>query len=92
MTIEQKPSSNDDASQKTSAPAEAIGQPWWATDPAIIAAREAVEKWIESAEQEPVPVDNSDAVHDEVMMVRVGASSARHARTSIALASGTRTL
>ena len=67
MTIEQKPSSNDDASQKTSAPAEAIGQPWWATDPAIIAAREAVEKWIESAEQEPVPVDNSDAGHDEVM-------------------------
>lgn len=67
MTIEQEPSSDDDASEKTSAPAEASAQPWWATNPAIIAAREEVDKWIESAEQNPVPDDTSDAVHHEVI-------------------------
>ena len=46
---------------------EALLTDEWVIDPAIIAAPEAVEKWIESAEQEPVPVDNSDAGHDEVM-------------------------
>jgi DNA-directed RNA polymerase specialized sigma24 family protein len=34
---------------------------------AIIAAREGVEKWIESAERESTPPDNSDAIHDEAM-------------------------
>lgn len=67
MTIEQEPSSDDDASEKTSAPAEASAQPWWATNPAIIAAREEVDKWIESAEQNPVPDDTSDAVHHEAI-------------------------
>ena len=67
MTLEQEPSSNDDALQKPSAPAEATGQPWWATDPAIIAARKAVENWLEAAEREPMPPDNFDAIHDEVM-------------------------
>lgn len=67
MTLEQEPSSNDDASQKPSAPAEATGQPWWATDPAIIAAREAVDTWLEAVEREPVPPDNSDAIHAEAM-------------------------
>jgi DNA-directed RNA polymerase specialized sigma24 family protein len=67
MTIEQEPSSDDDASQKASAPADATGQPWWANHPAIIAAREGVEKWIGSAERESTPPDNSDAIHDEAM-------------------------
>ena len=67
MTIEQEPSSNDDASQKASAPADATGAPWWATDPAIIAAREAVDDWLEAAERRPMPPDNSDAIHNEVM-------------------------
>ena len=67
MTLEQQPSSNDDASQTNSASTEDAGQPWWATHPAILAARDAAAKWIESAEQEPLPVDNSAAVHTEVV-------------------------
>jgi DNA-directed RNA polymerase specialized sigma24 family protein len=67
MTIEQDPSSNDDASRKTGASAETVDQPWWATSPAIIAAREEAGRWLESAEDEPVPDDNSDAVHHELM-------------------------
>ena len=67
MTLEQQPSSNDDASQTNSASTEDAGQPWWATTPAIIAAREEAVRWIESAEQEPLPVDNSAAVHNEVV-------------------------
>ena len=67
MTSEQKPPSNDDASQKTGAPAEATSEPWWVRDPTIIAAREEVDRWLESVEQRPVCEDDSDAVHNEVM-------------------------
>lgn len=41
-------------------------QPWWATDPVIIAAREEVQRWLESAGREPMPVDNFEAIHNEV--------------------------
>jgi hypothetical protein len=67
MTIESEPSSNDDASQKASAPEEATNEPWWVVDPTMIAAREAVDRWLESAEKRPVCEEGSDAVHNEVM-------------------------
>ena len=63
MTIESEPSSNDDASQNTGAPAEATSEPWWVRDPTIIAAREEVDRWLELVEQRPVREDDSDAVH-----------------------------
>ena len=63
MTIEQEPSSSDDASQKASAPAENSDQPWWATHPAIIAARDAVDEWLESARERPVAEDHFGAIH-----------------------------
>ncbi len=66
MTIEREASSNDDASEKNTALTES-GQPWWASDPAILAARDATRKWIEAAEQEPVPDDNFEAVHNELI-------------------------
>ena len=45
---------------------ENANQPWWATDPAIIAAREEVERWLESAQREPLPFDDFEAIHNEV--------------------------
>ena len=66
MTLEQEPSSSDDAVQKNSASTENANQPWWATDPAIIAAREEVERWLESGAREPLPFDDFEAIHNEV--------------------------
>lgn len=67
MTIDESPSSSDDALKKTSAPAESTAQPWWATNPAIIAAREAAERWLDGVAQEPVREDNYAAIHNEVL-------------------------
>ena len=67
MTPEPEPSSNDDAAQKNNASAENADQPWWATHPAILAARDAALTWIESAQQEPVPTDDSEVVHNELI-------------------------
>ena len=66
MTLEQEPSSNDDAVQKNNASSENANQPWWATDPAIIAAREEVERWLESAQRGSLPFDDFEAIHNEV--------------------------
>ena len=82
MTIEEKPSSNDDASHETSA-SEAgadeaaceagvdvpnnADQPWWATDPAIIALRDEVDRWLDSAQQDPVPDDDFTAIHSDII-------------------------
>ena len=72
MTHDETPSSNDDGLPETCAPetvtdgANETKQPWWANDPAIAAAREEVEQWLEAAEAEPIPDDNFAAIHDEV--------------------------
>jgi DNA-directed RNA polymerase specialized sigma24 family protein len=72
MTHDETPSSNDDGLRETCAPEIVTGganetkQPWWADDPAIAAAREEVEQWLEAAEAEPIPDDNFSAIHDEV--------------------------
>ncbi len=55
------PSSND-APQKTSAPAEATGQPWWQNDPQIEAARKEALGWLLSAEDRPTLSDEPDPV------------------------------
>ena len=73
MTIEREPSSNDDdASQKTSAPAEATGQPWWQNNPQIEAARKEALGWLLSAEDRPILSDEPDPV---VMDLYSGTSS-----------------
>ena len=72
MTIEREPSSNDDASQKTSAPAEATGQPWWQNNPQIEAARKEALGWLLSAEDRPILSDELDPV---VMDLYSGTSS-----------------
>ena len=82
MTHDEAPSSNDDGLRETSAPEivtdganetkqpNEVKQPWWANDPAIAAAREEVEQWLEAAEADPAAEsaadDNFAAVHREV--------------------------
>ena len=91
MTLEQEPSSSDDAVQKNSASTENANQPWWATDPAIIAAREEVDRWLESAEREPLPFDDFEAIHNEVGSGSCWRELRARTRISIVPAFGTRT-
>jgi hypothetical protein len=67
MTIDQNPSSSDDAVGKANAPAEDGNQPSWTDHPAITTAREAVDTWLEWRNHEPVRDDDSYAVHNELM-------------------------
>jgi DNA-directed RNA polymerase specialized sigma24 family protein len=72
MTIEQEPSSNDDGLRETCGPeivtdgANDTKQPWWANDPAIAAAREEVQQWLDTAEAQPSQEDNFSVIHREV--------------------------
>jgi DNA-directed RNA polymerase specialized sigma24 family protein len=78
MTRDEVPSSNDDALQETGTSeigtdgTNEVAQPWWASDPAIAAARDEVDRWLAEAEAdadtEPAPAaaDDFSAIHREV--------------------------
>jgi hypothetical protein len=66
MTKDDEPSSIDDSAGEPRASGPESAQPWWASDPTIVAARAATEKWIASLDDLPEPVDNSAGIATEV--------------------------